>query len=215
MGIMKSALVRSACPLLLAAAGLWGQQYKADKAGPLPPEVSPGVAQVLAKAGFQITNNGAKYCELWLRSELPKATAASNQLNVTLPHVPVGALLGVIRFDAQGLDRRGQTIQPGVYLLRYGILPDNENHLGAAPHRDFLLLTPAAEDRDPNSTPNPEALIALSRKASHTAHPAVLSFWKTDTDAPGFSQQGDTDWVLETTIGDTPIAVIVAGVAGS
>jgi len=211
---MTSTLLRFTCPLLLFSSVLWGQQYKADKAGPLPPEVTPGVAQMLAKTGFQISNNGAKYCELWFRSRLPEA-ASSNLPNVTLPRVPVGTLLGVIRVDAQGLDRRGQIIQPGVYLLRYGILPDNENHQGVAPHRDFLLLTPAAEDQDPNSTPNFDTLVALSRKASRTAHPAVLSFWKADRDAPGFSQQGDTDWVLETTIGDTPIAVIVAGVAGS
>jgi hypothetical protein len=134
---------------------------------------------------------------------------------VTLPNIPVGTLLGVIRFEAAGLDRRGQTIQPGVYVLRYAVLPDNENHQGAAPHRDFLLLTPASEDRDPNPTPKFDALIALSRKASRTPHPAVLSIWKADTDAPGFSQRDDTDWVLQTNIGDTPIAVIVAGVAGS
>jgi hypothetical protein len=126
----------------------------------------------------------------------------------------VGALVGVIRFDVQGLDRRGQTIQPGVYVLRYSVLPDNDSHQGAAPHRDFLLLTPAGEDQDPNSTPKLDALIALSRKVSRTPHPAVLSFWKADTDAPGFSQRDDTDWVLQTKIGDTPIAVIVAGVAG-
>jgi hypothetical protein len=213
MGLMKSALMRWVGPLLLVSATVRGQQYRADKAGPLPPEVTSGVAQVLEKNGFQITNNGVKYCEVWFRAELPGA-AASKEPNVTLPTVPVGTLVGVIRFDAQGADRRGQNIQPGVYLLRYGILPDNENHQGAAQHRDFLLLTPAAEDRDPNAAPNFDALVALSRKASRTSHPAVLSFWKADTDAPGFWQQGDTDWVLQAKIGDTPIAVILAGVAG-
>ena len=134
---------------------------------------------------------------------------------MTLPNMPMGALLGVIRFDGHGSDRRGQTIQPGVYTLRYGIMPMNGNHQGAAPQRDFLLLTPAAEDRDLNAAPNFDALVAMSRKASGTPHPAVLSFWKADADSPGFSQQGDTDWVLQSKVGDTPIAVIVAGAAGS
>lgn len=212
---MNSALVRCICPLLLAAAGVQGQQYKADKAGPLPAEVPAGVAQLLEKNGFQISNDGARYCELWFRAALPAGAAAASQPNVTLPNVPVGALLGVVRFNSQGLDRRGQTIQPGVYLMRYGILPDNDAHQGAAPHRDFLVLTPAAEDQDAGATPKFDALMALSRKASRTPHPAVLSFWKTDSGTPGFSQQGDTDWVLDTAIGATPVAVIVAGVAGS
>jgi hypothetical protein len=214
MGRMKSALVRFTCPLVLASAVLWGQQYKADQAGPFPQEIASGVAQVLDKNGFQITNNGAKYCEVWFRNGLPGG-GPSKEPNLTLPNIPVGTLLGVIRFNAQGSDRRGQMIAPGVYLLRYGILPDNEPHQGAAPHRDFLLLTPAGEDRDPASTPNFDALVALSRKASHTAHPAVLSLWKAESDAPGFWQQGDSDWVLQSKIGDTPIDLIVAGDAGS
>jgi hypothetical protein len=200
--------------LVLASvpAAVWGQ-YNADAAGALPPELKPAVVQVLEKSGFQISNDGAKYCEVWFRNELPRDAARSQEPRVTLPNVPVGAMLGVIRFDAQGLDRRGKTIPPGVYMLRYGIMPDNGKHEGAAPLRDFLVLTPIAEDQNPNSTPNFDALIALSRKASGTPHPAVLSFQKAEADAPGFSQQGDADWVLQTKIGDTPVTVIVAGVA--
>ncbi len=212
-------LTRWTWPLLLASAPVWGQQYKADKAGPLPPEVATGIAQALQKPGFQISNNGSRYCEIWLRASLPPGPAGSDPKvalpNVTLPNIPQGALLGVIRYDADGSDRRGQTIHAGLYTLRYGIMPMNDSHQGAAPQRDFLLLTPAAEDRDLNAAPNFDALVAMSRKASHTAHPAVLSFRKAASDSPGFSQQGDTDWVLESKVGDTPIAIIVAGAAGS
>jgi hypothetical protein len=206
--------IRRTWPLLLACATVLGQQYKADKAGSPPAEVASGIAQALNKTGFQISNDGRAYCEIWLRTSLP-TSAPSNEQNVTLPNVPIGALLGVIRFDGQGSDRRGQTIQPGVYTLRYAIMPMNGSHQGAAPHRDFLLMTPAIEDRDLNATPNLDALVAMSCKASRTRHPAVLSVWKAETDSPGFSQQGDTDWVLESKEGDTPIAIIVAGAAGS
>ncbi len=68
----------------------------------------------------------------------------------------------------------------------------NADHQGAAPQRDFLLMTPASEDRDVNAIPNFDTLAAMSRKASLTPHPAVLSFWKADTDSPGFGQQGDS-----------------------
>ncbi len=204
-------------PWLLGSAAVWGQQYKADKAGPPAAELAPGISQALEKSGFQITANGARYCEIWLRGSAP-ASPASHEPDgalpaVTLPHIQEGALLGAIRFDAQGSDRRGQTIQPGVYTLRYGIMPMNDQHEGAAPQRDFLLLTPAAEDRDLNYTPNFEALVAMSRKASHTPHPAVLSLWRAASDSPGFSQQGDSDWVLESNVGEIPIAIIVVGTA--
>jgi hypothetical protein len=206
--------VRRTWPLLLALATLRGQQYKADKAGSPPPEVASSITRALQQTGFQISAKGAAYCEIWFRTSLPSGVG-SNEQNVTLAKIPQGALLGVVRFDGNGLDRRGQTIQAGVYTLRYGIMPANDSHQGAAPQRDFLLLTPAAEDRDVNATPSFDALVAMSRKASRTTHPAVLSFWKADADSPGFGQQGDGDWVLQSKVGDIPIAVIVVGTAGS
>ena len=220
MSVRPRWLVESLLSMLLWPATIWGQ-YRADAAGAPPAELKPALVQLLAKTGFLITNNGAKYCELWLRTALPqiaaasKPSAAANRRNVTLPQIPLGAWLGVIRFDAGGLDRHGQRVAPGTYLLRYGILPGNGPHEGAAPHRDFLVLTPVGEDPDINSTPDFDALVALSRKASHTPHPAVLSFWRAENDAPGFGEQGDSDWVLETKIGDTPVDILVAGVAGS
>ena len=71
--------------------------------------------------------------------------------------------------DQQGngmQDRRGQTIQPGVYTLRYGVMPANDDHQGAAPHRDFALLIPAADDRDLSAVPKPDALAAMIRRAA-------------------------------------------------
>jgi hypothetical protein len=184
-------------------------QYKAEPAGAPPAEAAASIAQALEKTGFRITHNGSPYCEIWLRSRLP-AGASSSAQNVTLPGIPIGAVLGLIRFDGNGSDRRGQTIQPGLYTLRYANLPANSDHQGAAPQRDFLLLIPAGDDRDPDSTPKFDTLVALSRKASGTPHPAVLSAWKADGDATVFSQQGD-DWVLQTKLGGTPIAVILIG----
>jgi len=206
-------VVRVVAPLVLCSLAAFGQ-YKAEPAGAPPTEVAPAIAAVLQKDGAKITNNGKAYCEIWFRTDKPPA-AKTTEDGVTLPPTPVGALLGVIRFDGNGADRRGQTIKAGVYTLRYGIMPINGDHQGAAPQRDFLLMTPAAEDKDLNSTPNFDALVAMSRKASGTPHPAVLSFWKADSDAPGFSKQGESDWVLQTKMGGIPIAVILVGFAAS
>lgn len=127
-----------------------------------------------------------------------------------MPGIPMGAFLGVIRFDGRGADRRGQNLKPGVYILRYGLIPINGDHQGAAPQRDFMVMSLAAEDKDPNATPKFEDLTTASKKASGTPHPAVLSFWKADNDTAGLTQQGD-DWVLQVKLGDTTIALIVLG----
>jgi hypothetical protein len=53
----------------------------------------------------------------------------------------------------------------------------------------------------------------MSRKASGTPHPLVLSVWKDDDGAaPGIAQEGEEDQVLHTKIGSVPLAIIVVGV---
>ncbi len=205
-------MARCLIALLIAPAALWGQ-YQAGPAGPPPESLPAGMAKLFDRSGFKVTNGSVAYCEIWFRRDRPLGSRSPAQ-NLTLPSIPFGALLGVIRFDGPGTDRRGQVIQPGLYTLRYGIMPANDDHQGAAPQRDFLLLSPAGEDNDPDSTPNFDTLVMMSRKASGSRHPAVLSIWKTDTDAPGFSRQGE-DWVLQTKLADTPIAIILIGTAGA
>ncbi len=199
-------------PVLICSAAFG--QYKAEPAGAPPSEVAPAISQSLQKDGVKITNNGAAYCEIWLRSQKP--TGGTAQEGQSLADVPQGSLLGVIRFDGKGQDRRGQGIKAGVYILRYGLIPVNGDHQGAAPQRDFVVMSPAANDTDLNATPTFDALMDMSRKASGTPHPAVLSLWKADSDfQPGVSKQGESDWVLQTKLGDTPIALIVVGIATS
>jgi hypothetical protein len=211
MDLMRELVPRVVTPLLLCSFAAFAQ-YKAETAGAPPSEVAPPIAQALQKNGVKITNNGAPYAEIWFRSQLP--TGGKPEEGQTMTGVPVGAFLGVIRFDGKGQDRRGQNIKPGVYTLRYGLIPINGDHQGAAPQRDFMLMVPAATDTDLNATPEFGPLTKMSMQASGTPHPAVLSFSKADSDSPGFSKQGD-DWVLQSKIGDTPIALILIGIASS
>ncbi|HLJ14090.1 MAG TPA: hypothetical protein VKV15_06300 [Bryobacteraceae bacterium] len=205
------ASVRLSTLILLAASAVFGQ-YKAEPAGPPPADIPANFASLLVKNGTKIVGaNGSAVCSIWLRAEEPKGPKSTED-NVTLPLIPQGALLGVIQFPTAGADRRGQTIKPGIYTLRYSDFPVNGDHQGVAPQRDFMLLSPISIDKDPAATPNFDALVDMSRKASGTPHPAVLSIWKQDTDfQPGFSLQGEHDWVLQTKLGDTPLAIILIG----
>jgi len=203
----------SLCFLLAAlAASTVFAQYKSEPAGAPPGELAPAIIQALDQQGTKIVgSNGSVFCEVWFRTSLP-AGAKSSEESVTLPAIPHGALMGAIRFPAQGADRRGQTIKPGVYTLRYSLQPLNGDHLGVSPQRDFLVLVPAGDDKDLNAAPGFDALMAMSRKASGTPHPAVLSLWSAGaSDAAGFAKQGENDWVLTRKVGSTAIAVILVG----
>src|SRR5690348_13370019 len=137
-------------PFLLMAgcAGLLGQ-YTAERTGPPPAEAAPGIAGEMQPTGFQIRNHGSPYCEIWFRATQPAGNSA-NESATTLSSIPAGALLGIIRFDSAATDRRGQRIAPGLYTLRYAIMPRNESHEGVSRQRDFAVLVPAAEDKSPS-----------------------------------------------------------------
>jgi hypothetical protein len=73
-------------------------------------------------------------------------------------------------------------------------------------------VVPVALDKSADAISDFDALMELSRKASGTPHPAVLSFWKADADdKPGFAKQGEKDWVLTTNLGATKVSIILIG----
>src|SRR4029077_15421748 len=129
-----------------------------------------------------------------------------------LPNIPLGSLVGALRFPGRGSDRRGQNIKAGVYTLRYGLQPVNGDHQGVAPQRDFLVMIPAADDTNPNATPAFDDLMKMSRKASGTPHPAVLSMSASSNSTfPELKKEAESDWALHVKIGAVPVEVILVG----
>ncbi len=182
-------------------------EYKAQPGGAAP----EAFKEVLEKEGVKVVDGAGKlYAEIWLRAAQP-ADAKSAEANITLPELPHGVVLGVISFPEGASDRRGQVIKAGVYTMRYSQFPITGDHQGVAPQRDFLILSPIGEDKDPAANLKFDALMALSRKGSGTSHPLILSMWKADSPAPGLTKEGEHDWVLQRKIGSLPLAIIVSG----
>ncbi len=197
--------------LLLMAAGAALAQFTVEPAGAPPSELSPEMVAALQSEGHKILDNGQVYAELWFRKTGVDGPD-SGEIDVSWSTAPHGVFIGAIRFPKGVQDRRGQQIQPGVYTLRFSYYPVDGAHQGAEPSRDFLLLSKAADDTDPTTKPDFKTLVAESRKASGTPHPAILAMWKADSDwKPGLVEMGE-DQVLNVKIGDTQISVIVEGV---
>ena len=199
--------------LLISATSIFSQ-YKAESAGAPPAELAASVAGLLQKDGVKITGAGNKVlCEIWLRAAMPSGTKSAED-NLSMPTIPHGSLLGSIRFPSQHADRRGQGVKPGLYTMRFSMFPQNGDHQGVAPQRDFMVLSQATEDKDGAANPAFDALMVMSRKASGTPHPLVFSMWKDEAGAKqGFEKQGENDWVLHVKIGDVPVAIILVGKA--
>lgn len=202
--------MRNLLVLFAAFTAILSAQYKATPAQPAA-DIPATLTGQLAP-GVQVADSAGKpFCEIWLTKTAPSGPKTTEDA-VTLPTVPQGAFVGVIRFDGQGADRRGQPIKPGVYTLRYAWMPVSGDHQGAAPQRDFALMIPVAEDKTPGTVLPVASVIELSRKASGTPHPAVLSL-SSGSGTAGLTKEGDHDWTLNTKLGDQPVAIILIGKA--
>ncbi len=194
--------------LCLAAAGAFAQ-YKMEPAGAPPSELTPDIRAALQQDGAKISGPNGVVCEVWFRTSVPAKD--NSEQNVSFSQIAHGTLLGVVRFPNKGADRRGQPLKPGTYTMRLSFYPVDGSHQGVAPTRDFVLLTPAADDTGLNATPSYKDLVEMSRKASGVRHPAALNVWKPDSKEPAALKHEGEDWVLYSSAGDTPIALIVVG----
>jgi hypothetical protein len=147
--------------VLAQAANLSGVKHT----DPVPSEIAPAVAAKIDAGGVRAAASGITITFWWVK-DLPAAS---------LKEVPEGTLIGVTKLDADVRDIRGHLMKAGVYTLRYGIQPATDDHFGISPFRDFLLLSPAAIDKDPAAV-NHDAMVDLSKQTLvNSKHPAVWS----------------------------------------
>jgi hypothetical protein len=199
--------------LLLAAFSALAQDYKLEPIATAAPGLPEAYTAAIQAQGFRVSGASGAWCEIWLAKSLPvgpKPDDAAISFGVAQ-----GTLLGVIRFPDKGADRRGQIVPAGVYTLRSSLFPVDGAHSGVAPQRDFALLTPLAADPDPAVKPAYDDLIKMSRKASGTPHPAILSLETppTGATAPSVAKEGEHDWTLTVKAGNLTFSIIVVGKA--
>lgn len=215
---MKRTLTASfllAC-LVSFAALAWGQgAYKTESIGALnSPDVPKTLTDALEPQGTRLVNDkGAPVSEVWLAKSIALA-AAGGSSDAVYPALSVGELVGVLHFPSQGSDFRGQPIKPGYYTLRYVKIPQDGNHMGVNPYPDFLLMSPVAVDTQLGAIGKVEDLVKLSKQASGTAHPAILSLVPVSQGAafPSVVQDDQGHWALQVKAGGSlPIALILVG----
>lgn len=193
----------------------WGQgSYKTESMGALnSSDVPKALADLLEPQGTRlIDGKGAPISEVWLVKSLTAGSAGSP--DAVYSTLGVGELVGVLHFPSQGSDFRGQPIKPGYYTLRYATIPQDGNHMGVNPYPDFLLMSPVSADTQISQTLKVEDLIKLSKQASGTAHPAILSLIPVSQGAafPSVVQDDQGHWAVQVKAGGSlPMALILVG----
>jgi hypothetical protein len=197
-----------------------GQSGTVEALGPIDQEgVSTAVKAVLEPRGYRLKlDDGSVAGEIWLRHGLV-AAPKKNVAGVIYPRLPESVLVAVIVFPQGSTDYRGQPIKAGTYNLRYELIPNDGNHLGVAPNRDFLLLVPSSADADPQATFKFEDLVQLSKKATGSNHPGPMSLVQAEgSSAPDLSMDSEEHWVFSSALKleggeELPFALVVKGTA--
>lgn len=162
---------------------LFGGVLAADEAGvaveevEVPADVQDAVKDVLRPSAYTITVDGEKMGHLWVREGLPTSESGSSELGVSFGEIKEGGLVGVLHLLTQWSDYKTTPIQPGTYTLRYGIMPQDGAHMGVATYRDFLILIPAAQDKDPGEAYEMAGMLTASSEVTGVPHPAVLALY--------------------------------------
>lgn len=180
--------------------------------------VPAAVKGVLDTSGTRVLlADGTPLAEIWLRKSTPKSAKSGG--DVLYPQLAISQMVGVVRFPNGGKDFRGHAIKPGIYTMRYDIQPSDGDHLGTAPNPDFLLLSPVAEDADPNAIMDTKQLATMSSHASGLRHPSVWEMMSPEgSDLPRAYTNADSYLIFVANLKSDdgkvfPIAVVLKGQA--
>jgi hypothetical protein len=153
---------------LLPSSSLFLSLTATPHSSPVPSEIHSSLSPLL-KAGVRAVVDGVTL-DFWWSTGVP----LSAEGEAAWAAVPEGSLIGAVKVGGTFRDIRGRVIKPGVYTLRFGIQPDNGDHLGVSPHRQFLLVSPAADDRNP-APQGHDGTVELSKGSIGGSHPGVWS----------------------------------------
>jgi hypothetical protein len=202
---------------LLLASMAFGQTYKVENAGAPPAQLSKPLQDALESQGTRVVNDqGGTLLEVWLAKAVPTNSSASTSSDFLYPSLSEGEFLGVLHFTNPGADFRAQVIKAGFYTLRYGLIPQDGNHMGVNPTRDVVVLCPAGTDNDLGTALKFDDLVKLSRQASGTPHPGFLLGAPVNGHSfPAVVKDDQGHWNLQVKVhgssGELPFAFTVVG----
>ena len=175
------------------------------------PEAVPETARVLvAQEGVSVKSGDAVVVSFWMRAEPFEGEPASG-FGIRFDNIPEGAFLGIVEFPERGSDFREQAVSPGVYTIRFGLHPEDGNHMGVASSRDFALLAPVDKDLEITKNHDFDGMVQLSADVGNP-HPTVARLELPEADeGPNLWENDYENWVLDLPVAGTVIGIVVDG----
>jgi len=198
----------------LLPSSVLAQDVKLEVAeGSAPEVVSDQVQEAINQVSHSVLADGQAVAHFWFLKDPKHSSSPSTELGVTFGHLESGSLLGVVELVQPWSDYKSNTIQPGIYTMRYGVMPADGNHMGVSPYRDYLILIPADTDTDPSASFSYIELVSGSVQASGVPHPAVLALYPIwdEVSGPTLTKNEMDQWTIAIKLGDQVVGLVVVG----
>lgn len=165
-----------ATALVCAVSTVQAEEFKVKPVGKGPEGLSPEIAKLLNPVGHQITGPDGAVVDVWLLKSIPVTPGFKPGFSQQYP-LSSGQLVGALRIPkgSDYSDFRGQQMTAGTYTLRFGLQPEDGNHVGTSETYDFMLALPAKADTKTAPITNVDDLSEISAKAAGSTHPAIFS----------------------------------------
>lgn len=142
---------------------------------PVPREIGESVRTVLQPKAVQLLDGEKIALEIWSRAELPLKSKPASGTD-TLTAIGETALVAVISLDEGTFrDYKDNPIPKGIYTARFGLQPQDGDHLGTAEFNYFLVLLSAEADKELNGFTQFRPMVKASGKLTSSGHPVVVS----------------------------------------
>lgn len=195
---------------ILALAQAGAADFSILPGAPLPESVPEAARGMVAQEGVSVQSGDAAVVRFWMRTAPFDGDPASG-FGVRFDNIPEGAFLGVVEFPDRGSDFREQAVPPGVYTIRFGLHPEDGNHMGVAPSRDFALLAPVDKDLEVARNYDFDGAVQLSADVGNP-HPTVARLELPEADAgPNLWENDYEHWILDIAVADTFVGIVVEG----
>lgn len=179
-----------------------------------PADIADPIRAELSSTGVRVKTGADTLCEIWFRKSIPTAPGGDG-IGRSYPNMPDTTLIGAMRVVSKMSDNRDHVFPMGTYVMRHGVQPQDGNHAGSTDYIDFALLLNAKNDRTVDGGyPTSMDMIRRSLADGGVGHPVVFALVPPSGSPakPSIKKNQNNHWVLETKVGDMPLAMVVVGV---
>lgn len=167
------ALLAGLCAPLVATAEN-GYTLSVEDQAP-PEELEAEIRERIAPKVYKIGDADGVFFDVWLVPEL-KASAVGASNKETLDKVEEISLIGAIVVHREKrYDFRDDPIDPGTYILRMALQPQDGDHMGTSPYDTFAILMPLDAEAELKEYRDHETMVDLASEGTIAEHPPILA----------------------------------------